>query len=136
MDTLGFFKYHSLQCDGHTADVIFQGTAIGINYKMAKRNIPVNRFLLRFRANFCHSSQCFSIPRNFSPVSSFTCNGSRPKNQENQINQRLPASSLFNNCFPGSDLSPVLGLLHNFFRVIKRSFTYVTGVSYLKQCPS
>ena len=35
MDTLGFLKYHSLECDGYAADVIFQGTAIGINYKMA-----------------------------------------------------------------------------------------------------
>ena len=29
MDTLGFLKYHSNECDGYVADVIFEGTAIG-----------------------------------------------------------------------------------------------------------
>ena len=61
MDTLGFFKYHSLQCDEHTADVIFQGTAIGINYNMAKRNIPVNRFFWPCLGKFRILHMCFSI---------------------------------------------------------------------------
>ena len=29
MDTLGFLKYHSNECDGYVADVTFKGTAIG-----------------------------------------------------------------------------------------------------------
>ena len=65
MDTLGFLKYHSLQCDGYTADVIFQGTAIGINYKMAKRNmIPVNRFFLQ---NLTHTTLVLKTPVCYMP---------------------------------------------------------------------
>ena len=78
MDTLGFFKYHSLQCDGHTADVIFQGTAIGINYKMAKRNIPVNRFFWPCLGKFRILPMCFFIVSTSRLISS-SCNRSSQK---------------------------------------------------------
>ena len=103
MDTLGFLKYHSLQCDGHTADVIFQGTAIGINYKMAKRNIPVNRFFWPCLGKFRILPMCFFIVSTSRLISS-SCT-EIAKKPELKGTQLLPAIYY---CCLGSTSSPVL----------------------------